>query len=73
MKVQTIMVFPNLAVAAVDEKGEQIPELQASVPQLLAEAAQRHGYDLDGVTIETGFHRWRMRRTKDGWRREIEQ
>lgn len=71
-KPTSILVFDNLNIAVCDENGQQIPELQKSAVTLLAEHAERCGYDLDGVVLETPTHHWRIFRTEDGrWNREL--
>ena len=64
------MVFPNLNVAAFDAEGNQIPELQVSVPSLLAERMEKLGYNPEGCIIETRDGNWRIFRTEYGWNRE---
>lgn len=63
----TIMLFDNLNIAVLDDAGEQVPVLQRSVARLLAEHAEKHGYDLDGAIIETPHAKWQAFRTPDGW------
>lgn len=66
-----IIVFPNFNVACFNAAGEQMPELQKSIPTLLAEHAEKCGYDLNGAVIETAHGNWKMFRTDDGrWNRE---
>lgn len=70
--VNPILVFPNLNIACFNAAGEQIPELQKSIPTLIAEHAEQCGYDLDGAIISTHDGNWRMFRTEDGgWNREL--
>lgn len=68
-----VLVFDNLNIACFDalgDAGEQIPELQKSLPTLFAEHAERCGYDANGVVIETTTGKWRLFRTDDGgWNR----
>lgn len=70
-KPKTIIVFPNLNVAVCDNNGNQIPELQESLPTLLAQHFEKNGYDINGCVIETTVWNWKMFRTEDGgWNRE---
>ena len=66
MKVKTILVFPNLMVACFDEAGRQIPELQQSVPELLAAKATALGFDPDGAAVETQGKSWRLVKGENG-------
>lgn len=71
-KPKTMFVFRNLLVAAIDEQGQQIPELQRPLLCLLAEHAEKCGYDLDGVAVETVDAVWRIFLTEEGqWNQEI--
>jgi hypothetical protein len=65
-----IMVMPNLNVCAFCAEGQQIPELNKSVPLLLAEHMLRCGYDPEGVVIESANGNWKLRRTDEGWIRD---
>lgn len=70
--VRPMMIFGNLNVAAFDESGKQIPELQKSVATLMAEHIERCGYDPDGIVIETQWGcGWRLFKTQFGtWNHE---
>lgn len=70
--VRPLMVFGNLNVAAFDERGQQIPELQEGLSTLLAQHIERCGYDSEGVVVETQWGRsWRLFKTEFGtWNHE---
>jgi hypothetical protein len=61
----------GLHVFAFDQEGKQVPELQASVADLLAEAGERLGWEMQGQVIETrGGGDWELFRNPDGkWNR----
>lgn len=50
---------------------EQVPELQRSYPELLAEHAERMGYDPDGWIIKMPTFRVRLLKTEYGYNYEI--
>lgn len=55
MKVTEVLIFPNGNIAAFDEHGQQIPDMQhKSVSQLIAEQANRLGYSVDGCKVCMG-------------------
>jgi hypothetical protein len=68
-RISAFMILRNLSVAAFDDNGEQIPDLQRSIPSLLAQRAESLGYDPDGVVIETQYGNWKLLRTENGWNR----
>lgn len=71
-KPTTFLVFGNLNVDCFDEAGQQIPELQSSVPELLALEVEKLGHDPQGIIIETTQTKWRLFKTEDGgWNREV--
>lgn len=54
-RVTEILVFPNGNIAAFDDVGQQIPELQRkSVGMLIAAEAVRLGYDYAGCKMKMG-------------------
>lgn len=54
MKPKKMLLFSNGAVAAFDESGNQIPELQKSWIELLLESIESKGIDPTKIeTIET--------------------
>ena len=62
-----LMVFRNLSVAAFDDAGQQIPQLQKSLTSLLAEHMEKCGYDPEGVVVETQWGRsWKLFKTELG-------
>jgi hypothetical protein len=63
--LKPILVFHNFNVAVCDEKGQQVGELQQNLLCLLAEHAERHGYDLNGVQVRTQMGDWNLYK-KDG-------
>ncbi len=54
-KPRTIFVSSCGQIVAGDENGQQIAELQTPLPILLAQEAEKHGWDLDGVQITGAF------------------
>ncbi len=53
-RVPLMMMFSNGAIAAFDERDEQIPELQMrSAIELWAEYAAANGFDVDGCEVRT--------------------
>jgi len=55
-KPQSIFVMDHYQVAFFDEKGEQVADIQKkNLLALLAEHAERHGFNIEGVTIETSL------------------
>jgi len=52
--VKTMMLFSNGSIAAFDEQGNQIPELQSkSAIELWAEFALRNGWGVSGCAFTT--------------------
>ena len=66
-KVESLHLFGNGQVIAVDAKGEQIGELQEPLLMLWAERATELGYDVDGLRVTTGMKAWRIFKIQDGW------
>lgn len=60
-KITIVMVFSNLNVAAFDENGEQVAELQVqSLLQLWIAKALSLGYDPDGAEVRTSAGTYRL-------------
>ena len=51
--IKSAMCFNNGNIAVFDAKGNQIPELQRSWPNLWCEHAERMDYDPNGVVFDT--------------------
>lgn len=49
-----------------NHKGEQIPELQVSFPELFAKHLESHGYDPEGIEIETPYFMLNLFKTSEG-------
>ena len=71
MKVKSVFMFShNLNVAAFDETGQQIPELQKPCWALWAEYAESKGFDPEGIILETPTGNWRLTKACTGqWNR----
>ena len=56
-RVKDMILFANGMIAAFDEDGEQIPELQGNAVQLWAELAVSKGYSVNSCYFATqGIH-----------------
>jgi len=51
-KIKSIFLFPNGNIAAVDDKGQQIAEVQANLIVAWANMVATKGYDADGTILE---------------------
>ena len=69
-KLQTMMIFSNGAIACFDDQDGQVSELQVSALTLWGEHAEKLGYDIDGLRIETSQENYVMRKDPDNgtWR-----
>lgn len=65
-EIQTVMIFGNMNLCAFDEQGNQIPEIQRNLVSLWAEHAEKNGYNVHGVVVETFSGKWKIFRTSDG-------
>ena len=68
MNKPSVFIFSNGNIAVTDKNGEQVPELQKSVVQMMCERLLNAGYD----PTEFEFNLQRsgtatVFRTKDGW------
>jgi hypothetical protein len=55
-RVKVFMIFRNGNIAALDENGKQIPELQKfTVFELLAWFAEQHGFSTDSSEYRAPF------------------
>lgn len=67
-KVKVIFLFPNGSIAAVDEQGQQIPELQGNaVSYLWAAFATAKGYDVNGTIFEGELGNVKIVGEKGNW------
>ena len=73
MEIKGVLVFSNLNVAVFSDEAQQIPELQAGLLELLAAHFEKHGYDPEGLVIETQWGAsWKLFKTTEGeWSSEI--
>ena len=68
-KVKAVFVFPNGNLAAVDENGQPIAELQGNVVSYLwAAFATSKGYDVEGTVFETELGNLKISRAGQIWR-----
>lgn len=68
-KVKGIFLFPNGNIAAVDDAGQQIPELQGNaVTYLWATFATSRGFDVEGTIFETELGNMKIVKTDSGWK-----
>ncbi|HYB97528.1 MAG TPA: hypothetical protein VEC57_00145 [Candidatus Limnocylindrales bacterium] len=58
--------FPDCKIA-VASGAERIPALEVNLLVLWAEYAERSGYDVDGLVVETVNWAHRLRKTPEGW------
>lgn len=73
MKLTSVLMFGhNLNVAACDENGQQIPELQKPLWALWCEYAESRGFNPEGLILETPHGKWRLTKAATGqWNRIV--
>lgn len=64
-RIATCLVLSNFCVAVFDAQGRQIPDLQMSLLSLWAERAEKLGYPVEGLLIETPKGSMRLCRGHD--------
>lgn len=69
--IQTVLYFANGNLAAFDNSGAQVPELQISPLELWCRHAESLGYNPEGWIVETQVGKWRLFRCESGWNREV--
>lgn len=67
MKVKTVFFFANGSVAAFDQAGAQIPDLQENAICQWAEHATKNGYDVTDVVVETTQGKWKLAMAEGKW------
>ena len=69
--IKSVFVFPNLNIAACDENGMQIPEIQTCPLYLWADLCVSKGLDPMTAVIETSKGKRRLIKDSEGkWNRE---
>ena len=68
-KATEIFVMNYFQVAFFDEKGDQVPEIQKkNLLVLLAEHAEKCGYNMEGVKVETNLGDFKVIKEEGEWR-----
>lgn len=68
-KLSTLMIFGGGQIACFDTDDKQVGELQTSAITLWAQHAEKLGYNIEGLRVETPQGNLVMRRDPDGgWR-----
>jgi len=61
-----VQLFNN-GMCMVFHRGEQVGELQKSFVEMWCENAAGHGYDPDGLEIQTPGGKYQIFKIEDGW------
>lgn len=66
-----VVVFDNFNLAAFNDRGEPLPDVQRNLLTMWAQFAADNGIDPAGLVVEvTGGQRWRIFKTENGYNLE---